>query len=306
MKKYAVSIVCLLLVFGQVAHAGERGEGRRAGFLKKLLERRMENAHNPAGSQESFHTKGAGRTIKETVNGRDFLVYVPPDLPKRGRVPLLIALHGGFGNAGHLQNYLGMDAFADKGGFIVAYLNGTQVAGALPAKFQGWNAGGCCGQPQQKGVDDIGYITAAIDVMKRKYRIDPRQVFGTGHSNGAMMSMRIMCETNLYQEAVVYSGTLQMDVEYCPQASGKRIMNIHGSQDTNLPIEGGHTKDGFNKRTNYKSQAYARELFESSGGVYDLLVLEGADHSPETLNAKLIETEGLTLPEKIVRELGLD
>ena len=302
-------IAAAFIIFGlmgtSLSHAAPEWEGKREGFIRKMFEKRMENRKKAGGSEKGFYTKGKGESESETVQGREIIVYIPPKLPTRGKIPLLIALHGGFGNAGHLQNYMGMDTLADKHGFIVAYLNGTAVAPGLPAKMRGWNAGGCCGQPEKKKVNDLGFIADVIDHISGNYGADKNQVYGTGHSNGAMMSMRIMCETDLYRSAAVYSGTLQMDTKKCPAAEDKRIANIHGSEDANLPIEGGHTTEGFNKKTDYKSQDYAKALFEKSGGTYDLILLKGADHSPETLNAKLWQTEGMSLPQKIVEELGL-
>ncbi len=188
----------------------------------------------------------------------------------------------------------------------MAYLDGTQVAKKLPPKFKGWNAGDCCGQPQARDIDDISFIRAVIDSMHDAYGINKSHVYGTGHSNGGMMTQRIVCETNLYKGAVSLSGTLQMNVTSCPSARGANLVNIHGAKDANLPPEGGHTIKGFNKKTSYKSQQFSKAVFAKSGATYDLLLLKDADHSPLTLNGVLIEEHGMTLPETIVHYLKLD
>lgn len=304
-KKSCLLGLALMLAAPPMAYAAEDGNERKRGIIKRMMAQKRESANNPDGSKKGFYVKGKGQSHNETLMDRDFIVYTPPKLPKHGDVPLLVVLHGGFGNAAHIQNYIGLDAMADKGGFIVAYLNGTKVARGLPEKMQGWNAGGCCGQPEAKQVDDVGFISRVIGFIAQKYGADINRVYGTGHSNGGMMTQRIICETDLYQNGVSISGTLQMDRQSCPNARGNVMVNIHGAQDENLPIEGGHTEKGFNKKTDYKSQAYARSVFESSGARYDLILLQGADHSPETINAKLWETENMSLPHKIVRTLGL-
>ena len=273
--------------------------------IKKKMEARKKEEANK-GSKEGLYTRGKGKSVRETIEDRSFIAYIPNSYDNRKGLPLLIVKHGGFGSGSQIKNYIGLEPFADQYGFIVAYLDGTQVAGKLPPKFKGWNAGECCGQPQAKKVDDVGFISNVIDTMNNKYGIDKGHVYGTGHSNGAMMTQRVICETNLYKDAITLSGTLQMNVESCPNAKGSRIMNVHGAQDTNLPVEGGHTKSGVNKKTNYKSQEHTKDVFRKSGVEYELLLLDRADHSPSTLNEILIKEHGMTLPEKIVDYLGLD
>src|SRR6202034_4418342 len=100
--------------------------------------------------------------------------------------------------SGQSENSLNMDSVAEHDGFIVAYLNGTPVTRFLGDKFLGWNAGGgCCGQPAQNNVDDVSYIKGAVSYLIQKYALDPRRVFGLGHSNGAMMTQRLICETDI-------------------------------------------------------------------------------------------------------------
>jgi polyhydroxybutyrate depolymerase len=51
-------------------------------------------------------------------------------------------------------------------------------------------------------VDDFGYITDTVNHLVGKYAVNPGRVYGMGHFNGAMMTMRLMCETSLYAAAV--------------------------------------------------------------------------------------------------------
>ena len=60
-------------------------------------------------------------------------------------------------------------------------------------------------------------------------RIDPARVFGMGHSNGAMMMMRLMCDTTIFAAAVSVSGPLNVPVRSCPGARGRQILSIHGA-----------------------------------------------------------------------------
>src|SRR4051812_1481892 len=120
--------------------------------------------------------------------GRDMIVHVPARLPASGSRALVVVLHGGMGNADRIANSqsesgLNLDEEADRDGFIVVYLNGTPVTRFLGARALGWNAGGgCCGQPAQNRIDDVAYISGAVDYLAGKYGIDHKRVFGIGHS----------------------------------------------------------------------------------------------------------------------------
>ena len=43
-------------------------------------------------------------------------------------------------------------------------------------------------------IDDVGFISALIDLMIKDYNMDPNRVYMTGISNGAIMSYRLACE----------------------------------------------------------------------------------------------------------------
>lgn len=43
-------------------------------------------------------------------------------------------------------------------------------------------------------VDDIGFLHALIDRLHRDDNIDPKRIYVTGISNGAMLSYRLACE----------------------------------------------------------------------------------------------------------------
>jgi polyhydroxybutyrate depolymerase len=67
-------------------------------------------------------------------------------------------------------------------------------------------------------------------------------IYGVGHSNGAMMTSRLMCETDLFAAAVAVSGALEIQATTCPQARGKSVLAIRGAEDENVPRAGGRGK----------------------------------------------------------------
>jgi hypothetical protein len=88
-------------------------------------------------------TQGAAT---DSYGERSMIVYVPSRLPAPETRALVVVLHGGLGNAERIEsqqseNALNMDSVAEKGRFIVAYLNGTPVTRFLGIDKLGWKVG---------------------------------------------------------------------------------------------------------------------------------------------------------------------
>jgi polyhydroxybutyrate depolymerase len=264
-----------------------------------------------AGSAASAAPATPGTATLESYGGRDIYVYAPPNLPARGSRALVVVLHGGLGNAERIvqegaEHGLNMDEVASRDGFVVAYLSGTRVAERLGPKFLGWNAGGgCCGLPAANGVDDVAWIEGAVRHLVEEQGIDPRRIYGTGHSNGAAMTERLMCESGLYAAAVVYSGPLNIDVKTCPAARGKRILAVHGADDANVPVAGGQGSRGVS-HVGWKSEDYTRRMFAASGADFRLEIVAGADHNLDHIAAVIERDQGVSLAQKGARFFGLE
>jgi polyhydroxybutyrate depolymerase len=137
-----------------------------------------------------------------------------------------------------------------------------------------------------------------------RYGIDPGRIYGMGHSNGAMMTQRLMCETRLYAAAVAISGPLNLPTSTCPDARGKRILAIHGADDQNVPIAGGQGTKGLSRAT-YSSEDRSRQVFTNAGAAYTLEIVPGADHVLDHIEAVISKTEGVTIAEKAAGFFGL-
>lgn len=145
-------------------------------------------------------------------------------------MPLVVVLHGGFGSAAQAERSYHWDSAADNGHFLVAYPNGLHRA---------WNAGSCCGEPQKAGVDDVGFITATVAAVEQQIRVDAARVFVTGMSNGAMMALRLACQTDVFAAIAPVAGTLLTD---CTHARPTSVLQIHGTADDRVPYNGGPGK----------------------------------------------------------------
>jgi polyhydroxybutyrate depolymerase len=256
----------------------------------------------------------ARASVAETYGGRQMIVHVPDRLPPAGSRALVVVLHGGLGNADRIANHgsgvkaergMNMDAVADANGFVVAYLNGTPVTRVLGDRFLGWNAGGgCCGQSAANNVDDVAYIEGAVSFLAARYGIDRSRVYGLGHSNGAMMTQRLVCETRLYAAAVAVSGPLNLETSHCPSANGARVLAIHGADDRNVPVTGGRGEIGLSGVV-FSSEDRSSRVMTESGAAYTLQILPGVDHALDHIDAAIAHAEGLTLAQKAAQFFGL-
>ena len=192
--------------------------------------------YKPAVAATGKVLQGSLRTPDGRV--RTYRLYLPSGLPAKRALPLLIALHGGGGSGAQFEKLSGFDGLAQANRFLVVYPDGTKTGGLLGGRV--WNADGCCGVAEQsrENVNDVQFISMLIDRLERDYSIDPRRVFVTGHSNGAMLGLRLACQLSDKVDAVaVQSGTLF--VPNCRPSHPVAVLEIHGSADQNVPIDGG-------------------------------------------------------------------
>lgn len=175
------------------------------------------------------------RTRSLTVGGRtrSYVVHVPPELDPQKPAPVVLALHGATMTGPLMAWFSGLNAKADEAGFIVVYPNGT---GRRSSYF--WNAGHCCGAAAQNNVDDVAFIRALLDDLGQAHRIDPKRVFATGMSNGAMMAYRLASELSDRIAAVApVAGT--MACSDCRTTRSVPVLHIHGTEDEFVPFGGG-------------------------------------------------------------------
>ncbi|MBZ0155152.1 MAG: prolyl oligopeptidase family serine peptidase [Alphaproteobacteria bacterium] len=187
----------------------------------------------------AFAEKGRSKVHELVVRdaGRSYLVYRPAAAGP-GNAPLMIVLHGGLGNARHVEKMTGMNDVADTGGFLVAYPNGTGGRFRAMENLRTWNAGSCCGQAARQNIDDVSFIAKMIEDIHAHYSIDTRRVYVAGMSNGAMMAYRLACEIPDRIAAIItVSGTLAVDT--CDAAKDIPVLHIHGDQDRYVPFGGG-------------------------------------------------------------------
>jgi polyhydroxybutyrate depolymerase len=166
---------------------------------------------------------------------RSYVLHVPA---RRGgsALPVLIAFHGGGGNAPGFRDYAGLNAVADREGFIVVYPSGTGVLRSVLLTFNAGN--NCCGPAQRQGVDDVGFAMAVVDDVARREKIDRSRVYATGHSNGAIMAYRLAAERADAIAAIApVAGAMSLD-RFAPSRP-VAVLHIHSVDDPRALYEGG-------------------------------------------------------------------
>ncbi len=176
------------------------------------------------------------QTLQYDGDPRSYVVRVPRGLlESKGKIPLVLVLHGGGGNAEITERMTGFTAKAEKEGFIVVYPEGSS---RFKDKLLTWNAGHCCGYALNNKVDDVGFISALIGKLIRDYPVDPGRVYVTGISNGGMMSHRLGSELPQKITAIApVVGALFGD-EKMPAQPVSALM-INGMLDKSVPYQGG-------------------------------------------------------------------
>jgi polyhydroxybutyrate depolymerase len=175
------------------------------------------------------------QTLQVGDTTRTYVVRAPDTLKFNSRLPLVLVLHGGGGNAANAEKMTGFTEKARKENFIVVYPEGS---GRLRRALLTWDAKHCCGYAMEHEVDDVAFISALIDHLIKTYSIDDKRIYVTGMSNGGMMTHRLGIElSNRIAAIAPVVGTLFGD-ERAPLRPVAALM-INGLLDENVPFAGG-------------------------------------------------------------------
>jgi len=170
---------------------------------------------------------------------RDFRVFIPSGIDAGKPLPLVMVLHGGRGSAAQIEKHTGFSALAEKELFLAAYPQGYDKQ---------WNDGRQAQsiKPQKLNIDDVGFISALIDAISEKYRVDPDRIYVTGISNGGFMSQRLACALSgrLAAAASVAAMMPAPLLADCRPSSKISILIMNGTEDPLVPYGGGKVRLG--------------------------------------------------------------
>ena len=162
---------------------------------------------------------------------RTYDLHVPTNYDGTKDAPLLIALHGRLGTGSDQQRRGHLDRLGDEFGFLVVYPDGLQRS----------RADGRGATPSDKSdVDDVKFISALIDTLESKYKVDRSRIYATGMSNGGFMTGRLACDLSdrIAAVAIVGASISENVAADCHPAKPVSALIIQGSEDPLVPFGG--------------------------------------------------------------------
>lgn len=169
-----------------------------------------------------------------TVDGlvRNYTLNLPPDYYDSSGFCLVIALHGGGGSPSQFERTSFLTDKSKASGFIVVYPEGTGI-------IKTWNAGTCCGSAITHQINDVKFISQLIDQLIAVYKINPKKVYATGHSNGGMMCYRLACELSNKIAAIAANSSTMVLTSACNPARAMPVLHLHSKLDQHVVYTGG-------------------------------------------------------------------
>jgi polyhydroxybutyrate depolymerase len=217
--------------------------GERSHMLERLRERAAERQAKIADPNPTrISAPGDYRfTFEHGGLQREYLVHVPKSYRAGQPAPMLLALHGGGGDADFQSSdaKYGLISKSEEAGFIAVFPNGySRFASGILAT---WNAGSCCGKAVDNHIDDVGFLREVIARVSRQTSIDRGRIFATGMSNGAMMSYRLACELPEIRAIAPVAGTDNSGT--CRPERPVPVIHFHARDDSHVLFDGGHGPD---------------------------------------------------------------
>jgi polyhydroxybutyrate depolymerase len=168
------------------------------------------------------------RTLQVDGLSRGYLVYLPSTYQAGRPVPLVFVFHGGGGRASGIAPHTGFSRLAEREGFVAVYPDGLEGR---------WNDG----RGYAATHDDVGFVHALLDTLQRELSIDPRRVYATGISNGAMFAYRLACDLpGVFAAVAPVAGAMPVDLApSCRHTEPVSVIAMQGTADPLMPYAGG-------------------------------------------------------------------
>jgi len=181
-----------------------------------------------------------------TVDGtdREYLLSIPPSYNASKRAPLLFNFHGLGSDMQQQALYSGLNQKAGAEGYVVITPNGTGTA------LRRWSF-----PPLPGSAADVNFVKAMLATTQRTLCIDPKRVFSTGISNGAIFSTVLACVLPGRLAAIAPVAGVNATDACRAGTPPTAVLAFHGTADPIVPYNGGAYFSGVNARRTAGIQA---------------------------------------------------
>lgn len=189
---------------------------------------------------DSVESGSSNRGISShTIGGERSAQLLLPEGREGESLPLILSLHGYQGEAEAHDWYFGLSERILGYNFALITPQGT----ADERGYSFWNATDACCNFHGGEIDDNGWLTGLV--AEAREIIDVAGVYVIGYSNGGFMSYRLACDGLDGLVAIAsLAGSSFGDPERCADATPVSVLQIHGTEDIDIPYAGTLERDG--------------------------------------------------------------
>ena len=175
----------------------------------------------------STHAQGSDEVTEWTVDGdKRTAMIVSPSKKTDGPVPVVLAFHGHGGTIQSCMEMFNLQKYWPEA--LVVYPQG------LPTATGRESAGRESGWQQKIGSNndrDLKFVDVMLKDLGEKYKIDPKRVFATGHSNGGMFSYLLGMTRSKMFAAIAPSAAVITGLGADKEARLIPVLHVAGKSD---------------------------------------------------------------------------
>ncbi len=172
------------------------------------------------------------RFLEVNKQVRGWWQFIPAQCQVK-QCPLILAFHSMETAADRLDDVTKWTKLSSKEHFIIVYPNAVNKL---------WSE------------NDLPFIDDLIAELKKKSKVDDKKIYATGFSTGGLFTYQLACErSNLFAAiAPVAAHMSREQPEQCRPNRGVPLINIVGTNDKQMPMNGGEIKGAFGFRSQGK------------------------------------------------------
>jgi polyhydroxybutyrate depolymerase len=222
------------------------------------------------------------RSLQTGSQTRSYLIHVPKNYDPQKPTPVVLALHGASMNGPLMAVFSGLNATAEREGFIVVYPNGRGLG-----CFLFWDA----------STDDVQFISQVLDDLETLVTVDKQRVYACGMSDGGMMCYLLAPHLSHRIAAIApVGGTI-----LTPASELLRpvpVLHFHGTADTIIPFAGSveASIQTWARLNGHEDQPVAEQLSSNDDALKVTRKCYGRDRHDAQVVLVVIEDGGHTWP----------